>query len=131
MGRLRFVQPKVVRLPLSDGDFVDIKAELTAGEERESYARMTTLLEAGKPAQLDPAEVELATLVAYIVGWSFTDAQGAPVEVSADAMKQLDNDTFTELYKAIEAHEKALVAQKKAIPAGGTASSPISPSPDA
>ena len=123
MGRLRFVQPKVTRLQLSDGDFVDIKHELTAGEERESFARMTKSLEAGKVAQLNPEQVQLSTLVAYILGWSFTDKDGRPVEVSESAIRQLDPETFVEIHKAIEAHETALADQKKASRVDATKSS--------
>lgn len=131
MSRLRFVHPIVVRLALSDGDFVDIKNELTAGEERASYARMTKVLEAGCRPQLDPEQVELATLVAYVVNWSFTDQAGSPVPVTESALKQLDADTFKELYTAIETHERALADQKKTSRAAAIASSAISPSPDA
>ena len=127
MGRMRFVQPKIVRLPLSDGDWIDVKVELTAGEERASYARMTKTLEAGKPAQLDPAQVELATILAYLVGWSLVDAQGAPAPIDADTILGLDADTFTEIYKAIAAHEAARVEEKKRILTGASASAPISP----
>lgn len=127
MGRLRFVQPKIVRVPLSDGDFIDIKSELTAGEEREAYAYMCKSLVAGTPPQLDPERVELASLRAYIVGWSFTDTEGQPVAVSEDSMLSIDADTFAEIYFAIVGHEKALAAKKKI--ATGNGSAPPSASP--
>ena len=122
MSRVRFVQPKIVRLTISDGDFIDIKNELTAGEEREAFARMTKVLEAGRRPQLDPEQVELSTLVAYVVGWSLLDAEGQPVEVMEDAFKALDSATFLEIYKAIEAHEQALALQKKTPPADASKS---------
>lgn len=129
MARLRFVQPELVRLALTEDDYIDVKVELTAGEERAAFARMTTSLEAGKAPQLNPEQVELSTLLAYIVRWSFADKDGRPVEVSESALQALDSETFRELFEAVTAHEQQVLAKKKASRDAGNKSSPTSPSP--
>lgn len=129
MGRLRFVQPSIVRLPLTEGDWIEIKHELTAGEEREVFARMTKSLEAGQRPQLDASQVQIATVLAYLVGWSFVDAAGRPVDVTEAAVKQLDTDSFKEVHAAIAAHEAAVAVKKTVSRAGANASSPTSGSP--
>lgn len=113
MGRNRFVSPRIVRLDLSDGDYLDVKYELTAGEERKSMATMVKRLEAGQAAELDPEKVELATIAGYVVGWSFTNGTGDPIPVTESAILHLTSETFTEVYQAIAAHEQRVVAEKK------------------
>lgn len=130
MARNRFVKPKTVRIDLSDGDWIEIKRELNAGEHREIFGRMVKEMRAGERATIDPELVGLTKLVGYIVAWSFED-NGKPVEVSADAIKSLDVETFAELSAAIDKHDEAMDAEieaRKNVPAGESPSSPISPS---
>jgi hypothetical protein len=114
MGRNRFVTPDIVRLPLSDGDFIDIKKELNAGENRRVFARLVKDMHAGEKIQLEPEQVGLTKVVEYLIGWSFTDGNGKPVDVSEGAIQNLDQDTFTEITKAIDAHEEKMDAERTA-----------------
>jgi len=114
MGRNRFVQPEVVRLTLSDGDFIDVKRELTAGEHRRVLARMVKTMPAGKAAELDPEQVGKARILEYVLGWSLTDNHGKPVEFSEGALDGLDQDTYREIQTAIEAHEAQLEREREA-----------------
>jgi hypothetical protein len=107
MGRVRFVEPELVRLPLSDGDWIDVKKILTTGEQRRMFADMRRRFAPGELPSVDPAQVALARAVAYIVMWSFVDRHGQPVPVSPGAIDQLDTWTFTEIREAIDAHERA------------------------
>lgn len=131
MGRQnRFVQPDTVRIPLSDGDYIDIKKELNAGEERRAYAQIVKNSRAGERAELDLERVGLARLVVYVVGWSFVDDRG-PVAVSESAMLSLDVDTFKEMLDAIDAHDQAIEArraERKNVLGGATTSASTSPS---
>ena len=122
MGRCRVVQPEMVRLPLSGGDFIDVKRELNAGEyfdllvaqaDRQSYAK----------------------ILAYVIGWSFVGAEGQPVPYSLDmpetarrdTVRSLDKDTSREVLAALDKHEQAVEAaraKKKDTPAIALVSSP-------
>lgn len=130
MGRNRFVKPRTVRLSLSEGDWIEVKQELNAGEYRRVMARQMKSMVMGEKAELDPTQVGLAKVVEYIVEWSFED-DGKPVPVSEAAIVSLDADSFNEIRDAIDAHEasvEAAMEARKNVQAGEKASSPISPS---
>lgn len=131
MARCRFVQPEIVRVPLSDGDFVDIKKELTAGEERHVFTDLIKTMRAGENAELDPARIGITRVLAYALAWSFVDSNGQPVPLSEAAINNLDKATFAELTKAIDDHDAAVEkarAERKNVQGGESTSSPISPS---
>jgi hypothetical protein len=110
--RNRFVQPDIVRLDLSDGDFIDIKKELNAGENRRVFARLVKDMRAGEKITLEPEQVGLTKLVEYLVGWSFTDGTGKPVELSEGAIQSLDQETYAEIVAAIDQHETKIEAER-------------------
>jgi len=114
MGRNRFVQPDIVRLDLSDGDFIDIKKELNAGENRRVFARLVKDMRAGEKITLEPEQVGLTKIVEYLIGWSFTDQKGQPVEVSEGAIQNLDQESYTEIVAAIDKHEEQIEAERAA-----------------
>lgn len=133
MGRCRFVQPDTVRLPLSDGDFIDVKRELNSWERRRILSSLVnTGLGFGEKPTLNPQLVGKTRIVEYLLGWSFIDAEGRPVPVSESALDSLDMDTYAEVSAAIDAHEERgdqLREAKKKPPAGESASSATSPLP--
>jgi len=156
MGRNRFVQPDIVRLPLADvhrnalrdlqdsdkqkalrpdaratradielakakladaeadGAWIDIKKELNAGETRRVFGRLVKDMRAGEAVMLEPEQVGLTKISEYVVGWSFTDAAGRPVDVSEGAINNLDQETYKEIADAIDAHETKMQAEKDA-----------------
>jgi len=120
MGRCRVVVPETVRLPLSDGDFVDVKQELNAGE----YVDLLTAL-----AQRQP----FSKAVAYVVGWSLVGLDDKPLPydlelpetVRRDTLRSLDKATMRELTAVLDRHEAAEEAAreaKKKMTDGGLAS---------
>lgn len=132
MGRrCRFVPPDVVRIAISDEDWIDVKKELNAGETRRIFTDLVKDFRAGEMAELDPRQVGITKILNYIVGWSLTDENDRPVPFSMSALENLDIDTYTEINQAIEAHDKAVdenrTARKNAR-TGETASLPTSPS---
>ena len=134
MARNRFVSGDVVRLPLSDGDFIDVKKELNAGEGRGIYTSLVKEMHFGEKATLDPQQVGLTKILAYIVGWSFVGADSKPVPFSASALNNLDAETYAEIETAIDAHEAAIEkarAERKNGRAGESTLNPISPLLDA
>jgi hypothetical protein len=134
MGRLnRFVQPDVVRLEISDGDWIEIKRELTVGEQKGMAAKAVKRmsLDVGETTQYDwdPVSVPFAAVEAYLVGWSFSeqvyDKDGKPemengkpvtkpIELSPEAIRSLDGATFDEIQGAINNHVEKLAEGKKA-----------------
>jgi hypothetical protein len=112
MGRCRVVAPEEVRLELSEGDYVDVKKVLNAGEYRKLLYDQFKDSD-GEAIRIDHAKVGIAKLLAYILGWSFTGFNNAPLPYAPDQPEEirratidnLDQDTYRELLAAINAHE--------------------------
>jgi hypothetical protein len=120
MGICRVVQPAIVRLPISAGDYLDVQQELNAGDYRDMILALSE-------------HQAFAKVLAYLLGWSFVGPDGQPLpyglelplEVRRETVRSLDTDTARELVAAIDRHEAASDAareEKKRIPAGGGAS---------
>jgi hypothetical protein len=124
MGRCRVVTPGTTRLPLSDGDWIDVVAELNAGE----YVDLISALADRTP---------FAKILAYLQGWSLVDQAAQPLPYSLlipeaerrDTVRALDKGTLRELVAVLDRHEAAgdaARAEKKTTPPDRPASSPIS-----
>jgi hypothetical protein len=131
MSRCRFVQPEVVRLYLSDGDWLGVKKRLSVGEERAAFQAIVGEVNPSGWRKPNVEMLGIAEMFAYIVEWSFRDAQDRAVPVSIESIKQLDSETFKEIEKALEGHvatiERALEKEKNARD-GAIELVPISPS---
>ncbi len=121
MARNRFPAPLVERLPLSDADWIEIKRDLTVGEEKDiSLLAMRELSQTDGNVKftLDYQLLPFAKAVIYLVSWSFHNAKG-PVKLEDDQRKRLsqlralDRDTWDEIDAAIQRHEENVAAQKK------------------
>lgn len=130
MGRNRIVRPVVVRLPLSDGDWIDVKKQLTVGEVRHIFERQIAEYRSGERARIDPHYVGLSQVLEYLVGWSLADGS-TPVPCTESGLLMIDSESYLEIESAIthhiaahEAHEAAAKNEKD----GATPSSAISPS---
>jgi hypothetical protein len=126
MARNRFAVAEIDRLPLSDGDFIDVKRQLTVGEEKDvSLLAMKEISQEDGSVKFrgDYQLMPFAKAVIYLVGWSFHNAKG-PVKLEDDQKKRLaqlralDSESWEEIAKAIDTHEEATTAAKK--PQGGT-----------
>jgi len=108
MGRCRMVDPELVRLPLSDGDFLDVKRALTAGEQREVFIQQIKgVVTSGRATELDPRKMGVTRICAYVVGWSLVDQAGRPLPFSEATLLLQDSDTYREIGDAIDAHVEA------------------------
>jgi hypothetical protein len=106
------VAPEVVRLPLSDGDYLDVNKELNAGQ----YLELLTALVDRKP---------FSKAIAYLVGWSLVGLNGQPLPYDLDmpeadrraTLGALDKGSMREITVALDKHEaaedQALAAKKK------------------
>lgn len=113
--RVRFVQPEIVRLELSDGDWIDVAKQLTVGEERAAFQAIVGEVNQNTGWRKPNVEmVGIAEMVAYIKRWSFRDANDLPVAVTVDAIKSMDSESFIEIEKALEKHIKAVEAEMAA-----------------
>jgi hypothetical protein len=121
MSRCRVVAPEVVRLPLSDGDYLDVQKELNAGQ----YLELLTALVDRKP---------FAKPIAYLVGWSLVGLNGQPLPYDLDQPEDerrstigaLDKGTLREITVALDKHEAAeqwTVDAKKKTPSSAPGSS--------
>lgn len=128
--RSRFVLPESVRLPLSDGDWIEVKRKLTSGELRRMqgagfvYARDPEKPE-GYTVEIDNHRLSTARVATYLVDWSFVDDQDKPVKLLDDPrgrlqqIDALDPDTLDEIDKAIDAHLEAQAKEKESPLAAG------------
>jgi hypothetical protein len=115
MGRCRFVQPETVRLSLSEGDWLEVKRELNAGEARQVQIRlMSGPIVTGEKITYDPAKVGLTQALEYIVAWSFLDTTGKVAEISEASLKLLDQDSLREVIAAVNAHDAEQDARREA-----------------
>ena len=133
--RSRFASGAAVKLPLSEGDWVLVRAELTYGQQRRlAGAGLTGVPDAlaaqgqGERLGIDLAAYDLERLCTWVMDWSFRDADGSPVVVSREAIESLHPDTAAEINAALDAHIEALEGKGAA---GGGASAPAATSSSA
>lgn len=133
--RPRFASGAAVKLPLSAGDWVLVRAELTYGQQRRlAGAGLSGVPEAlaeqgqGHSLSVDLAAYDLERLAVWLLDWSFTDSDGDRVLVSREAIEQLHPDTAAELNAALDAHIEAAAAKKDPVAAGPTTPAPPSSS---
>jgi len=129
--RCWFVTPEVVRLPLSDHQWIDVKKRLTVGEERAAFQQIVGEVNTQGWRRPNMEMMGIAEMAAYIVNWSLVDQGGKPVPVSVGAIQSMDGAGFREIETALEGHIKAMEAEetvRKNEAAGENGSAPISPS---
>jgi hypothetical protein len=133
---IRFVRPEHLWLPLSGGDAILVRKRLTAGEQRQQFARTYTANADGK-LNVNLIETGLALVTSYLIDWRQKDDPDATIRTLSipeltDVLNQLEPASFTEIKEAIERHELAMLAEREAeknSPAGEKAASAILPSP--
>jgi hypothetical protein len=111
MGRNRFVSNEIVRLDLSDGDWIEVKSELSYGEQQSLFlgdVQMTGMFGGEKDVKVDLEMINIRDMVMWIVDWSFEDAKGKRVPVSLESIKALTGSTAEEVDAALTAHKLAM-----------------------
>ena len=143
MGSSRVRRPELEILPLSAGDTITVKQFLTAGEFRELMRAATkpVRIAAGSAAagqdlafEIDPTESGVAIVLAYLVDWTFADFNGRllvirdqPPAVVRAALDLIDADSYMEVQRAIQEHDKtmrAFAAAEKKMTSGETRLAP-------
>ena len=109
------------RLALSQGDAIVVKRYLTAGESREMWRASMKPATPGAPIELDPIAASEALVLAYLLDWTFADADGRPIVIADQspatvraALAAIDSDAYLEVQKAIQDHQAATAAALEA-----------------
>ena len=139
----RVRRPDTDTIAISGGDTLTVKRFLTAAEFRELVKASTkpVRLNAGTPAgdlamEVDPTESGVATVLAYLVDWTFTDFDGRPLVIRDQPravvrgfLDAIDAESYMEVQRAIQAHDtamRAFVDGEKKIPPGAQVPEPTS-----
>jgi hypothetical protein len=112
----RFASGAAVKLPLSEDDWVLVRAELTFAQQRRLAAAgltgVDTTATAGDRLKVDLAAFDIEKLVTWVMDWSFRDEEGARVDVSREAVEGLTPEAAQEIAAALDAHIEAQAAKK-------------------
>jgi len=113
-----FVEPNTVRLELSDGEWVEVKEELTYGEQqRLSNAAMTRFQDASAPTpriELDFERYQIIRLKTWLTDWSAKGHDGKSIKITDESIRALRSDMAAEIDAALTAHIESLEAAKNA-----------------
>lgn len=109
---LRFVQPEIVRLDLSDGDWLEVRKELSTGEARRAMAKTIKSMRADGRIEPDLEMLGRAEIAAFIVDWSFVDANDKRVPFTDAALDNLTQDAYAEIETAVRAHMAAVEEER-------------------
>ena len=111
----------MVRLDISDGDWVEVKSKLNVGERKKMFAESITKMggKIGEDAEydLDAVKMSFAKVAAYLVDWSLAeeDVKGevTPVEISMESIQSLEEESFDEIEEVIDKYIKGTEKEKK------------------
>jgi hypothetical protein len=134
----RVRRPDTDVIPVSGGDSITVKRYLTAAEFRQLVKASTKPVRIDTAAgatpgdlalEIDPTESGLATVIAYLLDWTFTDYDGRPLvireqppDVVRSMLDAIDADSYMEVQRAIQTHDKTMrahIAAEKKIQPGG------------
>jgi len=124
MPQCRVCQGESVRVPLSEGDWLELRSELNAGE----YVDLLNALADRKP---------FSKILAYVLDWSLVGLDGkslpwdvdGPEHVRRDTVRSLTKATLRELVATVDRHElaqEAALEAKKKVPTSSPALNPPS-----
>jgi len=137
----RVRRPETDILTISHGDTLTVKKYLTAAEFRQlvKASARPVRIDTGAPTadvalEIDPTESGVATVIAYLLDWTFTDFDDRPLVIRDQppavvraALDAIDADSYMEVQRAIQAHDttmRTLAASEKKILSGENAPVP-------
>lgn len=103
---------RAVTIAAANDDWLEVKRQLSIGEEQDAFAGVVKGMYAGEKAEIDPHKLALAKFSKYVTGWSFIDFSGAPLPL--DAVSTIDPERFAELALALDQHEAAIEQEREA-----------------
>lgn len=119
MARSWFVTPETVQVPLPDGQWIELKKRLTAGEARKAMASLVSEVRTDGRMTPNLEMVGKAEVIAYLVDWSLVDAHGRRVSIDTPAKKlaaidNLDEDHYTVIADHVSKHIAEMTAEREA-----------------
>jgi hypothetical protein len=116
----RFVRPDEITLPLTQGDTITIRRELTNGERTESFRRAMYYDWDHKEWVRDPLKSGMALVTSYLIDWTFkgegdrvVPIKGLSLEELTQTLDAIPMEYFVEVLNAIQAHEAQLAREKQ------------------
>lgn len=101
MGRRRTASIDTVRVPLSEGDWLECKRELSVKDFRGVMDALTK----------GSAAASVARMLAWVHEWSLRDDRDKPIPVTEDGINALALKDFGEVNTALDAHIAAMDAE--------------------
>lgn len=121
-----FVDPTAtVKLDLPGGEWIEVKRELSYGDEQALAASMMgdiRTIEKSKNASLgvDMRRYQLKRFTTWITAWSARGPNGKAIEVNEAAVANLRSEIAAAIDAALDAHIAALEDEKKGTTPTGT-----------
>lgn len=115
MGRIRFHAPIVDRIPISDGDWIEVKHKLNNGDQKrlESAGLKPPMVVGGKIiSPIDWEVYEIHRAMIFLTAWSLHGPDDKPIDITVDALRALDTDSFEEINRAIYRHIAQVTAEE-------------------
>lgn len=103
MAKNRQVSIDLHRLDLSDGDWIEVKAELAYGEQLELQDAAMVIYE-GLRVRQEMAQYHLKRMELYIVEWSLKDNQDRIMPITRDTLSLLRVEDAREINDALDKH---------------------------
>ena len=101
MGKY-FVEPDTISLDLSDGNWIEVKTELSFGEEQRIVGKVLAARTSDDGTVWQSYKV--LGFLTWIVDWSLTDSEDKPVSVSKSAIENLRGPIAEEIDTVLNAH---------------------------
>lgn len=120
----RFAKPDTTKLDLGDGDWIEVRNELSVAEARELQDKsFEATQEFGDSDEKVKPKISINWSVfslhrarAYITKWNAMDEDGKPVSVSLDSLGALDEETMQRIEQVITDHIDSVVKKTKRVP---------------
>lgn len=115
-----FVDADTVRLDLTPGAngqprWVEIKAELTWGEQKRLESSSLRFDAATQRFDVDLGSFDVNKLLAWLVDWNFRDRHDRAVPISQATIEALRPAAAREIEAAIEAHKAGMATEGNAL----------------
>lgn len=117
MSRNRFVVQDFIRLPLSDGDWIEIKKQLNNGESKKLEAagmKTPIRIDGELITPIDWEVYEIERCLIFLLDWSLKGADDKPVKISAAALRAMFPADFEEINRAIFDYIARVAKEKNA-----------------
>lgn len=118
-----FVAPETVRLDLPEGEWIEVKKQLSKGERDKVNAMLIKEVRGDGRMTPDFEMMSKAEVIAYLVDWSLKD-NGQPIPIDTDAsrisaLNNMSEEGFEIVSDAVRKHVESVEAAKPKKPKRG------------